>query len=151
MGLVGKAANAQPLRRGVGAVEHGGGPRADPAVFVAEVPFQFVPSVAQAGGVAGEGEIDHVGAVAGIEFGAQSGGQQIVDSSLVGGAIAAGAEQGVGGVAGQAAVAIGAAQEGLEAAEAAERRPDACLLADGGQASAQQEGGAPLIDRKSVV
>src|ERR1022692_3508892 len=60
MGLVGKAANAQPLRRGVGAVEHGGGPRADPAVFVAEVPFQFVPSVAQAGGVAGEGEIDHV-------------------------------------------------------------------------------------------
>src|ERR1022692_2931955 len=92
MGLVGKAANAQPLRRGVGAVEHGGGPRADPAVFVAEVPFQFVPSVAQAGGVAGEGEIDHVGAVAGIEFGAQSGGQQIVDSSLVGGAIAAGAE-----------------------------------------------------------
>src|ERR1035438_2437074 len=75
MGLVGKAANAQSLRRGVGAAEHGGRPGADPAVFVAVVPFQFVPSVAQAGGVAGEGEIDHVGAGARIEFGAHGGGQ----------------------------------------------------------------------------
>jgi hypothetical protein len=77
------AADAQTLRAGPRAVQHGGGSRADPAVLVAEIALQIVPAVAQAFGVAGQGEVDGVAAVSGVELGAQ-GGKQVVDPPSLG-------------------------------------------------------------------
>ena len=67
-----EAADPQPLRRRV----RRGAARPWHAAPIQRyllpiLAFQLVPAFAEPGGVAGQGEIDHIFAVAGVEFGAQ--------------------------------------------------------------------------------
>ena len=83
MTFAGVASNAEALRTGPDANEACRGVLADPAIFVAEHALELVPAFQQPRGVACKTKIDDVRSIAGIQFGAIGGRQQVIDAALV--------------------------------------------------------------------